>query len=163
MRNMDRPLIAIVVAIVILLIVAIIVVLAEPKSEYMPEGEPQATAYNYLLALFNSEFERAYAYLSPDLAGYPETVDAFILDVRRNSYQFGLNRDVSFSVEDVFSQGSIAYVTIQETRFSSGDILSPSYNTRSFEFEIVSDQGEWYIQDGDRYFSRCWRDADLCN
>ena len=163
MKNMDRPLIAIVVAIAALLVVAIVVVLSEPPPEYMLDGEPQATAYNYLLALFQEDFERAYGYLSPNLPGYPESLDDFIHDVRRYSYQFDLDRDVSFSVEEVYETGSLTYVTVEETRFSSSDVLSPSYYTRSFEFDLVSEQGQWHILDADRYFSRCWRDANLCN
>jgi hypothetical protein len=161
MKNIDRPLIAIVVAIVVLLVVAVIVVLSEPPPEYMPEGEPQAAAYNYLLALIKGDFEKAYGYLSPALLGYPDNLDDFIHEIRRNPYRFGLDRDITFSVEDVFPLGLVAYVTIQETRFSSSDVLSPSYNTRSFEFEVSSEQGEWHIQDADRYFSRCWNDPDL--
>lgn len=163
MKNMDRPLIVIVAVIAILVVVAVIVVLAEPSPEYLPEGEAQATAYNYLLALFQGDFERAYGYISPNLQGYPGSLDEFIQDIRRYPYQFGLDRDISFSVQEVYTTGLTTYVTIDETRFSSGDVLSPSYYTRSFEIDLRSEQGQWYIVDADRYFSRCWRDASICN
>lgn len=163
MKNLDRPLIAIVVVIGILLVVTVVVVLSEPPPEYMPEGEPEAAAYNYLLALFQGDFERAYGYLSPDLPGYPETFDDFIVVIRRYPYQFGLDRDVSFSVEEVYALEAMTYVTIQETRFSSSDVLSPSYSTRSFEFVLVSEQGEWQIIEGSRYFAYCWMNVNGCD
>jgi hypothetical protein len=163
MKNMDRPLIAIVIAIALLLVVAVVVVLSEPPAEYMPEGEPEATAHNYLLALFQGEFDRAYGYLSPDLPGYPETLDEFIHEIRRNPYRFGLDRDVSFVVEEVYESGSMTYVTIEETLFSSSDVLSPSYYSRSFEFVLVSEQGEWRILEADRYFAYCWINESGCD
>ena len=163
MKNMDRPLIAIVVAIAVLLVVAMIVVLSEPPPDYLPEGEPQAAAYNYLLALFQGDFERAYGYLSPDLPGYPETLDEFIHKIRRNPWQFGLDQDVSFSVEEVYALDSLTYVTIQEARFSSSDVLSPSYYTRSFEIVLVSELGEWHILEANRYFAYCWMNENGCD
>lgn len=163
MKNMDRPLIAIVAAIVILLIVAVVVVLSEPPPEYMPEGEPEGVGYNYLLALILGDFERAYGYLSPEIPGYPDTLDEFIRIVRRYPWQFGLDGDVSFSVEEVYTLGSFTYVTIQETWFTSGDVLSPSYHTSSFDIELTEEQGVWLIRNAERYFAYCWSHENGCN
>lgn len=163
MKSMDKPLVAIVVAIGILVVGAIIVVLIQPTPDYMPEGEPQACVYNYLLSIVQGEYERSYTYLSPNIPGYPQTFDDFVDDVRHHSYQFRLDRDVSFDVQSVYTSGRITYVVIQETRFNSGDVLSPSYSRRSVEFEVVNEGGEWRIIDAEGYFAYCWRFDEGCN
>lgn len=172
-RNSDKFLIGIVAGIVLLVVVAFVVVLNRPNPTYRTDDAPDAVAHNYLLALWQEEYERAYSYLSPDIAGYPESADLFIDDIRDNRWIFDLDRwaidmdDRSVGLEVVAAdvRGNRAYVDIRKTTFYQGDFFSTGQSTRAFEVELEqnADTGEWLIVEAGDYWVYCWSREEGCD
>ena len=74
---------AIVASIAILVIVTLVLTLRQPAPTYQPENSPTGVAHNYLLALQQKDYERAYGYLSTSLPGYPANSREFEQHVTR--------------------------------------------------------------------------------
>ena len=161
MKKTDKILIAIVGGIVLLVVVAFAVALSKPKPTYQAEDKPEGVAFNYLFALKQKEYERAYGYLSPDLRGYPKDVDAFVGDVRDRSWQFnGLNdSSTTLEVDSVEKIGSRADVRIIETHFYEGDLFNSGSYTSNFVITLRPDAaGNWKIVEANDYWDSCWDD-----
>jgi len=77
MKNTDKFLVGIVVGVVVLVATAFAVALLRPKPTYQLEDTPKGVAHNYLLALQQEDYKRAYGYLSPTIEGYPTSAEAF--------------------------------------------------------------------------------------
>ena len=101
MKKTDKFLIGIVIGIVLLIAVAFAVALKKPDATYKAEDTPEGIAFNYLFALQQREYERAYGYLSPKIIGYPKNAEAFADDVREYSWNFRDLESGSFSLEIV--------------------------------------------------------------
>lgn len=163
MKSPDKFLIGIIIAVVVLLAVVFGVILSRPAVEYQSEDTPAGVAHNYLLALQDEDYERAYGYLSRELSGYPESTIQFKRDVDRYSWRFRSSSSVSLSVESSdFLRDDHAHVDVRETRFYSGDLFSSSQSTSNFVIELVLIDNEWKIIDADYYFSYCWTYDDGC-
>jgi hypothetical protein len=158
MKNTDKFLIGIVAGVVILIGLAFTVALTRPKPTYQADGTPEGAAHNYLLALRQGDYERAYGYLSPDFKHYPPTLNAFISDVQDNSYRFSLN-DESVTLEVLSSQvgSDFATVEVRETTFYEGDLFSSGESSSTFRMKLRrAAQGTWLIYDSDSYWAYCW-------
>jgi hypothetical protein len=158
MKNTDKLLIGIVAGVTILIGLAFVVALTRPKPAYQADDTPEGAAHNYLLALRQGDYKRAYAYLSPDMKHYPRTLDAFISDVQDNSYLFSLDDD-SVTLEVVSSRvgTDFATVDVRETTFYQGDLFSSGDSTSTFSMKLRrSAQGAWKIIDSDSYWAYCW-------
>ena len=105
MKSTDKLLIGIVVGIFLLVVVAFMITLSRPEASYRAENGPDAIVHNYLLALQKQDHEKAYAYLSPTIEGYPSSTRQFTQDINRYSWSFRLDTDTSLSVEDVVENG----------------------------------------------------------
>ena len=160
MKSTDKFLVGIVVGIILLVIAAFVVTLARPDPTYRAGDAPADVAHNYLLALQNKDLERAYAYLSPTLDGYPDSVEAFAEGIEDHSWRFRTDLDITLAVESAEATGSRAVVDVREARFSSGDLFDSSQRTTIFEIELQLEDGEWKIVDADYYFSPCWVDSE---
>ena len=57
---------------------------ADRQKGYQPGDGPEATAYNYLMALVKKEYRHAYGYLSPTLPHYPEDLGMFTRDLEEH-------------------------------------------------------------------------------
>ena len=166
MKSTDKFLIAIVLGAVVLAAAAFTVMLLRPKPSYQPEDTPVAVVHNYLLALQQEDYERAFTYLSPTVEGYPGSAQAFEETVRDNSWQFPLG-DTSTALEVVSADidGERATVTVQETSFYQGGLFDSSQYTSTFEMRLQRDPGTsaWQLVEGDSYWARCWNDKSGCN
>lgn len=159
----DKFLIAIVIGAVLLVVLTFAVMLLRPKPEYRPEDSPENIAHNYLLALQQGDYGRAYGYLSPSLLGMPADVGEFIENIEDRSYYFRLDMDKSLQVESgVVISAERASVTVRETRFYSGGIFDSNQTTDTFKMSLKLEDGQWKIWDGDYYFRDCWNDTDGC-
>lgn len=165
MKKTDKILIGIVAGIFLLVVVAFGVALSKPKPAYQPEGTPNGVAFNYLFALQQKEYERAYGYLSPRLKGYPRNVDVFAEDIRDTSWQFsGVNdSSTTLEVDSVDINGKRADVKIRETHFYEGDLFSSGQYTNTFNMTLRQDEnGEWKIAESDGYWLWCWDEYGGC-
>lgn len=160
MKSTDRFLVGIVVGIVLLVVAAFAVMLARPDPTYRAEDTPAGVAHNYLLALQKEEYERAHAYLSPTLDGYPDSVEALAEGIEDQSWRFRTDLDIALAVESSKITGSRAVVDVRESRFSGGGLFDSSQRTTTFEIELQLEDGEWRIVDADYYFSPCWVDTE---
>jgi hypothetical protein len=162
MKGTDRFLIIIVVGIILLVIVAFVVTLARPEATYQAEDTPEGVAHNYLLALQESDYERAYKYLSPEVPGYPASVDDFTRDITLNRWDFRLQQEATVEVQSAQVTGNRATVRVRESVFYGGDLFSDGGSESTFEIRLERIDGEWKIWDSDLYFSLCWSNREGC-
>jgi len=161
-KSSNRLLMAIVIGAVVLVGIAIGVTLLQPEPDYLSEDTPEGIAHNYLFALEKGEYQRAYSYLSPNLPGYPITLEIFIESIEDSSYQFRMDRDTTLRVDSVKSNGETAAATINENIFYSGDIFGSNEYTNQFKMDLRLEDGEWKIIDSERYFAWCWDREEGC-
>jgi len=69
MKKSDKILIWIVGGIVLLVIAAFAIALVKPKPTYMADESPDGVAFNYLFAVQQGDYDRAYGYVSPSIDG----------------------------------------------------------------------------------------------
>ena len=158
MKSTDKFLVGIVAGVVILIGLAFAVALTRPKAAYQSDDTPEGAAHNYLLALRQGDYKRAYGYLSPGFKYFPRTLDEFISDVQDNPYQFSLNDD-SVTLEVVSSKvgNDVATVQVRETTFYQGDLFNSGESTSTFGMKLRrSAQGLWQIYESDSYWAYCW-------
>jgi hypothetical protein len=161
MKKTDKLLIGIVAGIVLLVVVAFAIALSKPKPEYQAEDTPEGVAFNYLFALQQGDYERAYGYLSPSIRGYPRDAQDFTEAIQDNSWRFGSLNDSSttLEVDSVRNNGKRAGVTILEMRFYEGDLFNSGQYTSSFDMTLQQDTaGAWKIVESDDYWLGCWND-----
>lgn len=161
MKKTDKILIGIVAGILLLVVVAFAVALSKPKPAYQAETAPEGVAFNYLFALQQKDYERAYGYLAPSIKGYPKTAEAFVDDIRDNSWTFSRLDDSSttLGVDSVDVNGKRADIKILETRFYEGDLFSSSQYTNTFNVTLrQAENGQWKIVESDSYWLYCWSD-----
>ncbi|MEW6405173.1 MAG: hypothetical protein AB1649_25545 [Chloroflexota bacterium] len=162
MKNSDKILIAIVAGVVLLVAVAFIVALTRPDPAYQAENTPEGVAHNYLLALQQEDYERAYGYLSPDIRHYPRNLDRFITDIQNYGYNFSQDQD-SVTLEIVSSRldGNRATIEVKQTTFYQGDLFNSGEWSHTFTMNLKRNSagGAWKIYASDSYWVYCWTDA----
>jgi hypothetical protein len=164
MKRSDKFLIGIVAGIALLVVVAFVVALLRPPPAYRAEDTPEGIAHNYLLALQQGDYDRAYGYLSPGIPGYPSSVEAFIYDISDNSWQFREleTGSVSITVETARVADNRATVSVRETQFYRGGIFESSQRTQRFNMQLRQEEGIWRIYDAESYWLRCWLREQGC-
>ena len=162
MKVTDRFLLGIVAGVALLVVVAFLLVLNRKELTYQSEDTPQGVAHNYLLALQERDYERAFGYLSPDLAGYPQSVDEFAGDLKQFTSYIHRPEDTSFLVKSSQVSGTRATVQVQVTSFSGGDLFSSRSNISTFEFRFRMIDERWKIFDADEFFAFCWKEQAGC-
>jgi hypothetical protein len=164
MKKTDKFLIAIVAGIILLVGAAFAVAALRPKPAYQAEDTPEGVVHNYLLALKQADYERAYGYLSPKIDGYPVSAEAFTRDVRQNSYNFNLsNPATTVSILPYHLSSDSAEVTVHETVFSNGGLFGSSEYPQSTSFSLRRASGQWKISGSDQYYwAWCWNDTGGC-
>ena len=162
MKSKDRFLIGIVVGVLLLVIVAFIVVLRRPEPTYRADDSPEGVAHNYLLAVRQGEYERAYGYLSPTLKGYPTNAAQFANDIEQQRWLFRLDDDVTLAIESAQINGDEAAVVIQETTFYSGGLFNSNQYTNRFNLYLIRSGNSWVIDKADSYWWECWQIKERC-
>ena len=139
MLKQDRFLTGILICIAVLIVVVITVFFLRRDSQtFIEEDTPQGVLHNYILALQQREYEKAYGYLA-DLDNKPE-YESF-------RQEFMLNRmdpeNTGLKVGDVDQQKDEAYVEIILIHIGSGPFSDP-YNYTEMA-SLVKQSGEWKI------------------
>ena len=139
----------------------------QPK-EYQSDDGPGAVAYNYLLALAEKDFNRAYGYLSPDLPGYPPDVDQFILELEERELLPAYEIDPCVYLIKVDQDQDFAKVELRMQYYDPClkgwwlEVENLSQTPGRIELERIEDS--WQIVGGDDwfFFHSCWSDPNQC-
>jgi len=164
MKNTDKFLVAIVAGVVLLVAAAFGVAALRPKPAYQAEDAPDGVVHNYLLAIKQADYDRAYGYLSPKISGYPPTAADFARDVRQSSYNFQLdNPATTVSIQAAYVTDNRAEVIVHETIFQSNGLFGSSEYPHSTTFQLRRESEQWKIYNSDQsYWTWCWSNADGC-
>ena len=163
MKGTDKFLVGIVVGALVLVAVGLGLAMTRPDATYMAEDTPEGVVNNYLLALTEEDYERAYGYLSPSIPGYPKTALKFEQDLSYFDYRYSNSQDVNLEIVEVKVNGDDAIAKVRQTRYYQGDLFSSGQDTVTFILELVFDGEEWKIARGeDYYFSFCWTLKNGC-
>jgi hypothetical protein len=162
MKRSDKYLAAIAIGVVLLVGISLVIVATRPKPSYQPENSPEAVVHNYLLAVVQEDYERAYGYLSHQIPGYPRTVQEFSRDIHDYSWVFRTNSNTDLAVEGSRTEGQRAAVTVRETRFYQGDLFYSNQRIDTFDVELELENGIWKITYSNYYFVACWTRENGC-
>ena len=136
----DRFLIGILAGIAVLIIVALAIffVRRNNRQTYVSEVTPEGVVHNYVLALLNEDYQKAYSYLA-DLNSKP-TFDQF----RKSFALGGLNPSgVSIQIGTAEIIGDEARVEVTML-YRSSDLFSSGY-TNAGSAQLVKQNGVWKI------------------
>jgi hypothetical protein len=169
MAGSDRTLVAIVAGLVLLVVVAFVLVLRQPPPTYRGEDTPDGAAFDYVLALSQHDYLRAYGLLG-DVPGRPKTLDAFITDIDLQSWVFGTEEGSAglrvLGTETSADQSGAKLVTVrlERTVFTDRGLLDSSEYSQTFQLRLrQSADGSWRVVGGDRFLDPCWLDGTNCN
>lgn len=158
MKQVDRLLLGIAGGAIALVIIAVAVVLMRPAAEYRADDSAQNIVYNYLLALQQDDYERAYGYLSSELPGYPKDVVEFSTMVEQGS---GTS---TFDVISERASDELATVTVRRTQYSSGDLFGGGEYSEEFTVTLRPESGSWRLVGATTWgvWNDCWRQEGGC-
>jgi hypothetical protein len=162
MRGSDKFLLGIVAGVVVLIAAALAIFANQPEPSFVADDGPEGVVHNYLLALIQGDDERAYAYLSPELEDYPESVDQFQKDLEVFSYRYADQESVDLVIVSSETEGDEAEVEVRETVYYDGDMFNASQYSQTIIFTLEQIGGQWKIDGGDYYFAYCWNSPDGC-
>jgi hypothetical protein len=134
----DFPLILLLVVIGGLVVGAIAVyIVKQPTQDYRPEDTPAGVVYNYVLALYQADYRRAFGYLA-EFDGKP---DDLRFQVAFLSGELDLAQ-VSIRVGDAHILDGQALVEVRVNRESGP--FGKSWQEKTFA-ELVLEEGAWKI------------------
>lgn len=138
----DRFLTGILIGIVLLVVASLAVFFVRKDAQtYLPEDGPKAVVHNYIMALQQEDYERAYTYLADE--EYKPTFNAFLVDVNV-SYSEGVQ------IGDTEIAGKTAIVQLIFTN-ANGRVFTEYYDYDEKALLVLQD-GHWKILDMDRHF-----------
>ena len=135
----DRFLVGILIGIAVLIIVALTVFFTrQNKQTYGSEDTPEGVVHNYVLAVLNKDYQKAYGYLA-DLENKP-SYDAF-----HRSFATGLldpsNAGVKIGKADVTGEDATVDISMV---YTPGDPFQRGYNNPG-PAQLVRQNGTWKI------------------
>jgi hypothetical protein len=140
LMKQDRFLMGILVGIGILMVLALIVFFTRKDTQtYISEDAPEGVVHNYVVAVLNKDYEKAYSYLA-DLDHKP-TYEEF-----RDSFLKGMVNPSGYAVDIGQSEiiGDNATVEIALI-YNSSDPFSSGYRDTSQRAILVKQNGLWKI------------------
>ena len=136
----DRFLTGILIGIGLLILAALAIFFArQDKQTYVSDDTPEGVVRNYMLAVFNQDYERAYSYLA-DKNGKP-TFDQFKQSFLRSEVN---PSNVGVEIGNVDYNNGEAYVTLYLQQGPS-DPFSPGYRNQD-RAVLVMQNGKWMIE-----------------
>ncbi len=162
-QRQDWFLISIIGGIVVLVVTALVLVLSNPNSkEFLPDDLPENIAQNYFLALEQGDYKRAYRYLSPSLASYPEDIDRFSEDIYDiwNCQPDELERS-TFIAQSSNISGNRATIEMQQSRFYESRSIFNNGGSYVNDFRVLlaKEADGWRIIDSDVCWSYEWNQS----
>jgi hypothetical protein len=143
----DRFLTGILIGIGVLVIAALAVFFIRKDTQtYMPEDTPEGVVHNYVVAILNKEYERAYGYLADleDKPTYEEFRNSFITGILGNPG----NAAVDIGASDVSGEDATVEVAMI---FNPSDPFSTGY--RDVQNAILVRQGsDWKLSSMPTYY-----------
>jgi len=134
----DRFLTGILIGIALLVVASLSVFfLRKDTDTYLPEDSPAAIVHNYIFALQNEDFERAYSYLATD--ENKPSYTTFLRDV-------GATNQNSVQVGEAEITGETASVQLIFTSSNGGLFLDRQYEYVETAF-LIEENGDWKILD----------------
>lgn len=145
LMKQDKFLTGILIGIGVLILAALVVFFTrQDKQMYIAETTPDGVVHNYVLALLNKDYQKAYGYLA-DLANKP-TFDAF-----RKSFATGSLTPSSAGVKigkaDMTGEDATVEVSMI---YSASDPFSTGYNNVG-SAQLVMQNGMWKISNMPAY------------
>ncbi len=138
----DRFLTGILLGIALLIIASLVVFFVRKDTQtYLPEDNPKAIVHNYIFALQQEDYERAYGYLA-DEENKP-TFNEFLVEVNNDGVD-----DVQLSDAEI--NGDTAVVALIFTN-ANGRVFTDYYEYDERALLILQD-GAWKILDMDTRF-----------
>lgn len=144
MRN-DRYLVGMLIGIGLLVITALLVFfIRQQNTGYSPEDTPEGVLHNYILAIEEGDYQRAYTYLAehqykPNYDLFRKTFTSQQLDPSFTAVQIG---DVSLSGDN--EQALEAVIDLNLIQSSQGPFGDVYHNTGKAYLEMDA-SGEWKI------------------
>ena len=151
----DKFLLAIIIAIVLLVVIAVVLVLTRNQTEaYVADDSPAGVVHDYFLAIQRKDFERAYRYLSNEIASKPD-LDEFIRTM--NNYQ----TETALQIGESTITDNRARVEVLITTYSGGDLFSSgSYTNHDTAYLKLNSEGKWQLtQFPYPYWGYNWNEA----
>ena len=135
----DRFLTGILIGIGVLILLALVLFFSRKDTkDYMVVKSPEASVFNYVLAINNKDYKMAYTYLA-DKKNKP-SYDKF----RQSFFNGNANpNNVGVDVGEAQVNGDEAFVDITLV-YSSSDPFSGSYNNTD-RAQLVNQNGEWKL------------------
>ena len=157
MQSSTKFLIGIVIGIVLLVIITFSVVLLRPEPTYQDDTTPDGAAHNYLLAIQNKDYERAFTYI-PEAYPNPENAEDMAYTIDKDPWRFDMDSDFSLAVDSVkMRDDEKAIVTVRKTTFYNSGLMGSGQSTRTFTLNMRLEEGIWKVSDGESYWSSsCW-------
>jgi hypothetical protein len=157
MRGTDKFLIAIVVGALLVAGAAAASTLLRPSAAvYRPDDSAEGVAFNYIFALQQGNYARAYGYLSTSAPNYPTTVEAFATDLG-SPKNYGMDANASLATNPAQMNGNLATVMIRETTFYSGGLFSSGEQEANYNVMLRREAVGWRIVNSDRFWSPRWQ------
>ena len=132
----DRFLVVILVIIGLLVVISLsIFFIRQDSAVFLPEDRPENIVHNFLLAIHNDDYERAYSYLAEK--EYKPSYESF----EQNFLLY--HNDVGYQIGETDISKNTAYVeiTIME---SSSNFFFDRYNYVE-NARLVKEEGEWKV------------------
>lgn len=138
----DRFLTGILIGIALLVVASLtLFFLRKDTQTYIMENSPEAVVHNYIFALQQEEYKRAYVYLA-DEQNKP-TYAEFLRDVLNNN-----SDDAQIGEVDIWDDTASVELVFTNTR---GGIFFDYYEYTETAF-LIQQNGEWKITDMDNHY-----------
>ncbi len=161
-RGTDRFLIGIVAGIVLLVGLAFVLVLIRPGPAYIADDTPEGVVQDYLLALQQQDYARAFSYISPSLENRPASATDLESQARTDYWSLQVSNSSTLGIEKTTSTGNSANVSVRERYTNNGSILGGGGRDYGSVFNVrLERQAEaWKIVHSERYWLTCWENKN---
>jgi hypothetical protein len=162
----DRFLVVIVAGIILLVGAAFAMAQVQPGSQYLPDEDASAAAKNYILALEQQDYARAYTYLSPSMPCYPIHESQFSRQL--GNFPGGMSWKI-ISESASTASGYKKQVQVEFTGFRRSFLFFSQTYTSQVMLTWIDEFGKWRLVEASGYypylgalFNHCWTSCNNC-